>query len=231
MPKIYAIILAGGKGLRLEHELPKQFIDLGNGPIITWSLEKFNHLSDVDGIIVAVPLEYKKNIEEIVEKHKISKITKIVPGGSTRQGSSYNALFSMDFKEDDILLFHDAARPFFNEEIIKKCVEEAKIYGASGVYIKAIDTIAEADNGFVNAIPPRDKLYYTQTPQAFKYSIIKEAHDTAISKKITNATDDVQLVIDAGYKVRIVEGDPSNIKITTPSDLELARFIADRTSE
>ncbi|MDY6935027.1 MAG: 2-C-methyl-D-erythritol 4-phosphate cytidylyltransferase [Spirochaetota bacterium] len=228
MYRVFGIILAGGQGARLGNNLPKQFVNLYNRPIITWSLEKFNIHPKINGIIVITPLEYTLLIEEIVKEHKISNITKIIPGGETRQGSSYNALHSIDFNSDDILVFHDAARPFIKKELIDKCIEETEAYGACGVYIKAIDTIAEADRDLIKHIPDRAKLYYTQTPQSFKYSIIREAHEVALLRDITDSSDDVQLAIEAGYNVKIIEGDYSNIKITTPLDLEFARFIAEK---
>ncbi len=227
MPKRYAVILAGGRGYRLANETPKQFLDLVNRPIIAWSLEKFDKLSEINGILVAVPDEFKKSIQDISEKQRITKLVKIVAGGATRQGSAYNVLCSMDFGDDDILIFHDAARPFIKKNIVKECIKEAELHGASGVYVKAVDTIAKGGE-FIDSIPPREGLYYTQTPQAFRFSTIKEAHEKARSRDILNATDDVQLVIDSGHRVKIVEGDPGNIKITTPFDLELARFLADR---
>ena len=155
----------------------------------------------------------------------ISKIIKIVPGGITRQSSSYNAINSGIFSDEDILIFHDAARPFVLPVIINACIEAAVESDASGVYVKATDTIAEIDKGYVRRIPSREGLYYTQTPQAFKYKRIKEAHDMAVAKNIINATDDVSLIIDAGYKVKMVKGDYMNIKITSAFDLEIAKFI------
>ena len=228
MSKKYAIILAGGKGLRLKRDQPKQFENLMNRPIIVWSLKKFNNLFEINSIIIVSPNEYRRDVEEIISKHGISKPTKIVSGGKTRQESSYNALRSMRFNYDDILIIHDAARPFLNEKLILECIKETNAHGASGVYIRAVDTIAEGNRGFIKSIPDRNKLYCTQTPQCFRYNIIKLAHENAILNDITNATDDAQLVIDAGYKIKIIEGYSGNIKITTPFDLEFAEFIAQK---
>lgn len=228
MQNIYAVILAGGKGLRLQEDYPKQFRILKNRPIIAWSLEKFNKLSEISAIITVIPPDYKEIFDKIVNNSGISKQMKTVSGGETRQGSSYNAVMSMNFNDNDILIFHDAARPFISEEIIRKCIDETQIHGASGVYIKSIDTLAEIESGFVKKIPQREAMYRTQTPQCFKYEIIRAAHENANLKKINDATDDASLVIDAGYKIKIVDGDSRNIKITTPDDMDYAEFLAGR---
>lgn len=225
MQKTYAVILAGGQGIRLGKDMPKQFLKLIDRPVIVHTLEKFN-IPGINGKIVVVPEEYIEHTLRMIEEYSIPEVIKVIKGGETRQGSSYKALMCMNFNDDDILLFHDAARPFINSRIITKCIEETAEHGASGVYVKATDTIAEMKNNFVGSIPPREKLFYTQTPQSFKYRIIKEAHEKAASGGNTGSTDDVQLVINSGYKVKIVEGDYSNIKITTPFDLQMAEFIA-----
>jgi len=227
MPRIYVIILAGGHGMRAGRETPKQFLNINGTPVIIHTLDKFSNTNfQITNIIIAAPEEYIEHTEKIIKKFGIKKIIKLIKGGDTRQGSSYNALTCMEFNDNDILLFHDAARPFIDTEIIDKCIKEAGEHGATGVYIKATDTIARIDNCFVQQIPDRSKLFYTQTPQAFQYKIIKEAHELALLKGVHDTTDDVQLVLDAGYKVRMIDGSPANIKITSPFDLELAEFIA-----
>ena len=130
-----------------------------------------------------------------------------------------------------VLIFHDAARPFVNAKAIETCIKETKNNGASGLYIKATDTIALITDNFVKQIPDRNMLYYTQTPQVFKYKIIKKAHELALSKYIKDPSDDVQLVLNAGYKVKFVEGSSTNIKITNAFDIELAEFIANREKQ
>ena len=221
---IYVVILAGGIGSRIKSELPKQFLKLNEQPVLIHTLKKFD-IPEITGKIIVMPDEYIPMANSILEEYKMKDILAIVPGGKTRQGSSYNALNSLEFNEDDILICHDAARPFVKQEYIKACITETIKTGASGLYVKAIDTIAEAENEYIKNIPSRDELYYTQTPQVFRYNILKEAHELALSKKITNATDDVSLVLDAGYKVKIVEGDYDNIKITTPFDLKIGEMM------
>ncbi len=226
MNNTYAIILAGGTGKRFNKNTPKQFVEINGKPIIAWSLEKFNKLTEINGIIVVSSNEYINSVHEIVNQNRINDIIKIVPGGETRQGSSYNAINSMNFGNDDILIFHDAARPFLNEDVILNCINGAKQHGAAGVYVRAVDTITEVKKGFVHKIPDRRYIYHTQTPQAFTYKIIKEAHELALSNNITDASDDVQLVNNAQLNIKVIEGENQNIKITTPFDIELAELIA-----
>jgi 2-C-methyl-D-erythritol 4-phosphate cytidylyltransferase len=227
MQNIYAIILAGGYGKRLNSELPKQFILLNKKPVIIHTIEKFS-LPRISGIIIVVPEDYISYTEKLLKQYSIKNIIKIIKGGETRQGSSYNAIKCMNFNGSDILLFHDAARPFISKKIISNCIEETESNGSAGVYVRTTDTIAEIENKFVKSIPRRDLLYNTQTPQAFKYNIIKEAHDLGLSSE-NIPTDDVQLVINAGYKVKICEGDYNNIKITSQSDLDFAEFLLNKT--
>ena len=223
MNDIYAIILAGGRGLRFGTDIPKQFLPLGDKPIILWSLEKFSDIPRIKGIIVVTPEEYIDKTNEIIQDHKTKKSIVVIAGGETRQQSSYNAISSMGFNDDDILIFHDAVRPFISKEIILNCIRETEGYGAAGVYVRAIDTVAEIKDAMVRAIPDREKLYYAQTPQSFRYRIIRHAHDMAIAGNVSKASDDVSLVLNAGYDVRAVEGNYRNIKVTTPLDYEIAQ--------
>lgn len=235
MPDIFAVILAGGHGTRagrLGHGTPKQFLNINGIPVIIHTLNSFIRMSTkIAGIIIVAPEEYIEHTMELAKEFATGKIIKVIKGGETRQGSSYNAITCMDFDDNDILIFHDAARPFIDTETIEMCIMETELNGACGVYIKATDTIALIENNFTEQIPDRNKLYYTQTPQSFQYKIIREAHELALSKGIHDPTDDVQLVLNAGYKVKVVEGSPRNIKITTAFDFELAEFIAGKNKK
>lgn len=227
---VYAVILAGGRGLRLGAETPKQFLPLQDKPIIHWSVEQFSVHSMVDHIIIVCPSEEKDRLQKILNTYKPEKILPVVNGGTTRQDSCRNALNSQRFSDDDIIMFHDAARPFITETIITNCIVETKKHGAAAVYVPAIDTITELDSGFVKNIPPRKNLYYTQTPQGFRFSIIKTAHDQSQATGLP-ATDDVSLAINAGFAVRAIEGDYTNIKITTRHDYEMAKYLLKSLSE
>lgn len=221
----YAIILAGGTGTRLGGDEPKQFLPLGGKPVITWSLLAFEHHPMVDNIITVLPASYHDRIENISREYSISKYLHTVKGGDTRQQSSWNAMQSYPFDQEDILLFHDAARPFINSDIITNCIIMTGKYGAAGVYVPAIDTITEVRDGSVQRTLDRKLLHYTQTPQSFKYSVITDAHLKSSNEGVSDATDDISLVSNAGYRVYAVEGSYSNIKITTQHDYKMARWL------
>jgi 2-C-methyl-D-erythritol 4-phosphate cytidylyltransferase len=228
MSSVYGIILAGGSGSRLGDERPKQFIDLGGKPLIAWSLIRFNNHSSINGIIVVSAEENIGEINEICTMYKITKLHKVIPGGKTRQESSFNAVNSHSFNEDDILLIHDAARPFVTDRIISESIFSATEHGAAAVYVKSIDTITEIRNGYVESIPPRENLYYTQTPQAFRYNIIRTSHENALKRGVTDSSDDVSLVLNASHDIKKVDGEYYNLKITVSSDVDIALKILEK---
>ncbi len=227
MGRTYAIILAGGRGARLDARTPKQFLPLGGKPVIAWSLELCDALSEIDRILAVLPEEYIPEARNITAARGIQKPVQFVPGGATRQESAGNALAARSFTDDDILVFHDAARPFISPELVRHCAAEAARHGAAAIYVPATDTIAEVRDGFVISVPPRDAMFCAQTPQAFRYSIIKSAHTAPRDRA---ATDDVSLVLAAGFRVRMVQGDYSNFKITTGLDYETACRMAESMS-
>lgn len=224
MAQTYAIILAGGRGLRLNSDVPKQFLPLGSRPVIAWSIHACNSSEAVDRILVVIPNEFVARMEEIIDRYKFHKVEKIIPGGSTRQESAFNAIQYLDYNDDDILLFHDAARPFIKPEIIHDCIEAAKKHGAAAAYVPVQDTVAEIGDGFAVSVPLRDRFYLAQTPQAFLFSVTRKAHlyGTGIP-----ATDDASLAINAGFPVKMIPGDYANFKITTELDYRSACLMAE----
>lgn len=226
MARVFGVILAGGTGSRMGAELPKQFLDLEGRPVIAWAMEAFNTHRDITGILAVSHREYIGRIRSIAEVQGIGKLIDVLPGGETRQGSSYNAVTGHSFSGDDIILIHDAARPFITADIITRSIDAAREWGAAGVYVPAIDTVTVGAEGFAADIPDRKSLYYTQTPQAFTCAVIRDAHEKALARNTTSASDDVQMALDAGYRVKMAEGAYTNIKITTPYDYEAAKMIA-----
>jgi 2-C-methyl-D-erythritol 4-phosphate cytidylyltransferase len=224
MGKNYAVILAGGSGLRAGSAVPKQFVNLSKKPVILWSIDAFDRIKEINKIIIVSHKDFIPWIEKRIKRKKTRKSFIIIPGGPTRQESSLNAVKSMEFRDDDILIFHDAARPFVSRRLIIETLNAAKIYGASAAYIPLTDTVAEISGLDVKSIPQREKLFRAQTPQAFRHEIIKKAHGIA-SSGLKTATDDVALVLNAGYKIRMVSGDPANIKITTAEDFLYAKIL------
>ena len=220
-----AVILAGGKGLRLGSKTPKQMLLLGNKPVISWSVDTFHKIKQIDKILIVSEKNLINEMKELFPARYYPKILSFVEGGEERSDSSYNALVSSNFKDDDILLFHDAARPFISEDIILKLIDEVSISGACGTYIQATDTVTFVEDSIVVSIPERKSVYSAQTPQCFRYGLIKKAHLYQKEAKNISVTDDVSLVVNLGYKVSIIEGSKKNIKITTDLDLRFAEFI------
>ena len=226
-----AIVLAAGKGTRMNAGMNKQFMLINDRPLLAQTLAAFQSCDAIDNIIlVAGKEELKTCKEQILGVYGFDKVDKLVPGGSERQQSVYNGIMEL---EDDcsIVVIHDGARPILPEGIIERCIDGAKIYGAASAGMPAKETIKILnEEGFVQYTPERGKVWVTQTPQAFKRDIIEKAHETANIKGISG-TDDAFLVECMGIKVKMLEGSYENIKITTPEDIILAEAIMRKTVE
>lgn len=224
----YAVILAGGKGLRLGGDIPKQLLPLAGKPVIRWSAEIFHSSDEINRIIVVGEKNSLESIRAILPQNEFPKIISFIEGGAERSDSSFNALISQEFSPDDIILFHDAARPFVSHGIIESIIAEVNASGAAGVYIPAVDTVTIAENNKVITIPERRNVFYAQTPQGFRYGIIKDAHDQYKRGLLKiKVTDDVSLVMARGHDVKLVNGSAMNFKITTDFDYRIAEFIAE----
>ncbi len=223
-----AIILAAGKGSRMKAGINKQFITLKGKPLLAHTMEAFQNCKAIDSIIlVAGRDELQLCRETIINHYGFDKVDRLVEGGSERQQSVYNGLAQL--KADcNVVVIHDGARPIITGDIIGRCIDAAKIYGAVSAGMPAKETVKILDaDGFVEYTPSRDKVWVTKTPQAFQADIIRKAHDNAIEKGILG-TDDAFLVESIGIKVRMIESDYENIKVTTPEDIKLAEIIMNK---
>lgn len=218
---ISAIILAGGKGKRMNSKVSKQFIEIKDKPVIYYTIKKFNENKNIDNIVVVLPkdeVDYFK--ENVLEKYML-KVDKIVIGGAERQDSVYNGLKSLEQDSVDIVLIHDGARPFISDRIIEEGINYAAVYGASAPGVMPKDTIKiKSEEGFSINTPKRETLMAIQTPQVFKFNEILKCHEKIKEDKIL-VTDDTMVVEQYGYNVYLYEGEYTNIKITTPEDLIL----------
>ena len=224
---IYAGILAGGKGSRMNSDIPKQFIELDGKPIIIHTIEKFLNVEEIDKIIISVVEEYIDYTKELIDKFLNTNKVVIIKGGSSRSESLMNVCNYIGNTSNDIILTHDAARPFVTEKIIKDNIEMMKKenYDAVGTFIPAIDTIAEFKNEILSNIPLRDNLYNVQTPQTFRVNELIESYNSLTEEEKSILTDATKIYLLKGKRVGLVLGDRNNIKITTDFDLKLGRLI------
>lgn len=212
------VIVAAGSGSRMKRDINKQFIKLDGKEIIAYTIEKFYKSEDIDDIVIVIKeSEEKYFIENIINKYGFDNI-KLAYGGKERQDSVYNGIKKLN-RNCEIVLIHDGARPFVNEDIIKNSIEEAKENNAVVVGVPVKDTIkiVNSDGNIVDT-PNRSLLWSVQTPQSFKYEIITKAYEYAYSNDYYG-TDDAMLVEHIGYNVKMIEGSYDNIKITTEEDL------------
>ncbi|MDR1721839.1 MAG: 2-C-methyl-D-erythritol 4-phosphate cytidylyltransferase [Methanobrevibacter sp.] len=229
---IFGAILAGGTGTRMGNvEKPKQFLLLGNKPIIIHTIEKFYINPKFEKIIVLSPKQWINHTEDIISKY-IEKRDKIVviEGGRLRNDTIMNAVTyieeNYDLDEDSIILTHDSVRPFITHRIIEDNIKYAEECGACDTVIPATDTIVESDdNKFISNIPKRENMYQGQTPQSFKVKKLKELYSKLSQDEKEILTDACKIFTLAGEKVFLVDGDVTNIKITYPHDLKVANSI------
>lgn len=224
-PYCSAIIVAAGKGKRMESSVNKVYIDILGKKTIVRTLESFQQSFFIDEIILVVnenDITYCRL--EAIEQSIFTKVKVIVSGGSKRQESVYKGLQEVSQKAE-LVLIHDGARPLVTEEIIERTLLAVLEYGAVSAGVPVKDTIKIINHeGFVSSTPDRNTLWAVQTPQAFKRSIIFEAHHRGKEAGL-EATDDAMLVESMGYQLKLVEGSYENIKLTTPEDVTIARAI------
>ena len=236
--KISAIIVAAGTGKRMNSTVKKQYMEIASQPVLSLTLKAFE-ASDVDEIVVVTgedEISYVR--EQIVERYCFKKVVAICPGGKERCDSVYEGLKQI-IKRSELgyVLIHDGVRPLITPELINSCIESVRKYDACIPGVPEKDTVKEADENMdVLRTPDRKKMYRIQTPQCFSLDLIKEAFEKYYGDKhdggnggcaddSQSITDDAMLVEKfTGHKVKILEGDYKNIKITTPDDLEIAEY-------
>lgn len=221
--KSTAIVLAAGKGKRMNSGIHKQYLLLAGRPVLCYSLEAFQKCPFIDEILlVAGAGEEEYCRHEIVDRYGYDKVSRILPGGRERYDSVYAGLKAAS--DCDYVYIHDGARPFVNGEMLSRAREAAEKYQACVVGMPVKDTIKVMDSeGFASSTPERKSLFMVQTPQVFSYSVIRKAYDKVMSEKEIQVTDDAMMVEKAmNIKVKLVEGSYENIKITTPEDLKIA---------
>lgn len=222
--KVAAIIVAAGKGTRMNSDCPKQFIKVNGHPILYYTIKVFEK-SNVDEIIIVTSKEYMDYVNcEIVDKYGFKKVSKVIEGGKERYESVYCGLKSM--QNVGYVLVHDAARPFITADKINEVIEATYSFRAVVLGVKSKDTVKiVSEDGYVKATPDRNTVWNVQTPQAFEYKLLKSAYDKVIELGYSNATDDAMIIEYATEQpVKMLEGSYRNIKITTPEDLDERLF-------
>ena len=229
---IFAAILAGGIGSRMGGtDTPKQFLALGNKPVIIHTIEKFVINDDVDEIIVLTPKNFINHTNHLIEKHIPNhENIVVIEGGETRNGTILNSISyieeSYGIDEESIIITHDSVRPFLTHRIIEDNIEAANKYGACDTVIPATDTIVESVNAkTIESIPVRDYYYQGQTPQSFNIKKLFNLITSLTEEESNILTDACKIFILKDEDVHLVDGEVTNIKITYPYDLKLANTI------
>ncbi len=229
---IYAEILAGGSGKRFgDTNLPKQFQMLGNKPIIIHTLEQFIINPKFDKIIVCLPQEWITYTEDLISKYILNpEDIKLVIGGATRNDTIMNGCKYIEenygLNDNDIIVTHDAVRPFVNQRIINDNINAMKKYDATDTAIDATDTIINIEkDGIISSIPDRSKIFLGQTPQSFKIKKLMDLFNSLTTEEKDILTDACKIFTLKGEKVKVVAGETFNIKITTVFDLSIANAI------
>ena len=233
MSRIAAILPAAGLGTRMGIETPKQFLELDGTPIVIHSLRRIAACPQVTDIIVATRADEVVRVEERIAREKFKQAVRVVKGGDSRQDSVAAALREVP-NDTEIVLVHDAVRPFVTAEQIARVIEEARRCEAAILGIPAMDTVKEVkraslpeDVALITGTVPRERIVLAQTPQAFATKLLKEAFARAQADGV-HASDEAGLVERMGHDVHVVLGSESNMKITKPADMDLARFYLER---
>jgi 2-C-methyl-D-erythritol 4-phosphate cytidylyltransferase len=236
MSRIAAIVPAAGLGTRMGADTPKQFLDLGGVPLIVFTLRRLAACMAITDFFVPTRADDVMALEAMVAKASLGRPARVVHGGDTRQQSVANALAQVD-PSTEIVLVHDAVRPFVTSAQIDRVISEARARGAAILGIPAIDTVKEVkraslpeDMALISATIPRERIVLAQTPQAFSYALLRDAFKKAQQDGVT-ASDEAAVVERFGHDVFVVLGSERNLKITRPSDMELASFYLQQERE
>jgi 2-C-methyl-D-erythritol 4-phosphate cytidylyltransferase/2-C-methyl-D-erythritol 2,4-cyclodiphosphate synthase len=221
--RVSAIIAAGGRGTRLGSDRPKQFLDIAGRSLLELSVSALRSSRRIDEIVVAVPAEHLEDTR--LRLGALGSDVAVVAGGRRRQDSVANALAHVN-RDSDIVVVHDAARPFVKRDVIDRTIDAAAAYGAAIAAVPVRDTVKQAGTALVDGSPViqatlrREEIFLAQTPQAFRREVLEAVFRDAGA---LDATDEAMLAERAGVQVHLVAGDPENVKVTTADDLERAR--------
>lgn len=223
-----AMIIAGGNGQRMNQDIPKQFLNVNDRPVIVYTLEAFQKHPNIDAIAVVCLEGWQEILKAYAKQFNISKLQYITTGGSNGQESIYRGiqLLKDHYQEDDMVLIHDAIRPMVSQEIISDCISKCKLYGSAVTVIPCVEAVLYSENHIDSEQSiDRSTLMRTQTPQAFYLSKLIWAHKEAAKRGITNSIATCTLMIELGEKVYFSTGSEKNIKLTTTDDIEIFKAL------
>ena len=223
-----ALIIAGGKGQRMQQEIPKKFLNVNDKPVMIYTLEAFQSHPDIDRIGVVCVDGWHDILRAYARQYKIDKLEWVVSGGENGQASIRNGVFHAEqlYGDQDILLVHDAIRPMVSHEIISDCIVQCKKHG-SAVSIVPCNTVVlrRTREQTSSEVVPRERLALTQTPQAFPIKKLADAHRKALEAGILNSIASCTLMVELGESVHFSIGAETNIKLTTPDDLKIFKAL------
>lgn len=225
-----AMLIAGGKGVRTQQDIPKQFLNINDRPVIVYTLQAFQQHPDIDEIAVVCIEGWEQVLWAYAKQFNITKLKWVTVGGENGQSSIRNGINELaeHYSDDDMVLIHDAIRPNISQEIISNCIATCRLYGSAITVIPCAEAMllrkSDDDNASTELIS-RDSLARTQTPQAFSLGKLKWAHKEALERGITNSTASCTLMIELGEEVHFCSGSEKNVKITTTEDLEIFKAL------
>jgi len=223
--RMVAVVLGGGTGQRLGAAVPKQLLTLAGKSLLEHCVAAFCAAPDIDEVLVVMAAGYVDQVKAMLSGYR--KVSAVLAGGAARSDSTRAALAALGSAAECGVLFHDAARPLVDQRIIAACVAALAEHGAVGTAVPTADTIVVVSAGVMTEIPPRERLWRCQTPQAFRLSVIRRAHELAAADPDYAPTDDCGVVLRylPEVPVHIVEGSERNLKVTYPADLAIARAL------
>ena len=225
-----AMIIAGGKGVRMNQDIPKQFLNIQDKPVIVYTMQAFQQHPEIDAILVVCIDGWQEILRAYARQFNITKLRWIVTGGENGQESIHNGLVELEkyCEGDDLILVHDGIRPNVSQEIISNCIAECRMHGSAITVIPCAEAmlLREEENGkSAKALVSRDSLARTQTPQAFPLKSLLWAHEEAKKKGIDNSIASCTLMVELGETVHFCPGSEKNIKITTTEDIEIFKAL------
>jgi len=223
-----ALIIAGGRGMRMGQEIPKQFLTVNDKPVIAYTMEAFQKHPDIDAIAVVCVEGWDSILSAYARQYGITKLAHIIPGGENGQSSIRNGVYELEkhYAPTDLVLIHDAIRPMVSQSIISGCIATAREHGSAIVTIPCQEAMLETDDQIsTTSSYPREKLKRTQTPQGFPIGVIAQAHRRALERGITNSVASCTMMVELGEKIYFCAGSEKNIKLTTPDDMEIFKAL------